>query len=145
MSFNVFIYFPLLQAALNKRAPIEEVELYFNLSEKVRHFTEDYFQLETPLYFSYTHLVCRSSIVGEFNRFNRLGAGGGGNNLVTRIRSLLGTELHVGPDFVTGFANPNIANNHLSLTPGSCLKSAYNVTIFILTKRTQYYKNFKRI
>ena len=54
------------------------MELYFNLSEKVRHFTEDYFQLETPLYFSYTHLVCRSSIVGEFNRFNRLGWGGGG-------------------------------------------------------------------
>ena len=49
------------------------MELYFNLSEKVRHFTEDYFQLETPLYFSYTHLVCRSSIVGEFNR---LGGGG---------------------------------------------------------------------
>ena len=79
MSSNVsVIYFPLLKAALNKRAPIEEVELYFNLSEKVRHFTEDYFQLETPLYFSYTHLVCRSSIVGEFNRFNRLVAGGGG-------------------------------------------------------------------
>lgn len=45
---------------------MEEVELYFNLSEKVRHFTEDYFQLETPLYFSYSHLVCRTSVIGEF-------------------------------------------------------------------------------
>ena len=45
---------------------MEEVELYFNLSEKVRHFTEDYFQLETPLYFSYSHLVCRTSVMGEF-------------------------------------------------------------------------------
>ena len=44
---------------------MEEVELYFNLSEKVRHFTEDYFQLETPLYFSYSHLVCRTSVMGE--------------------------------------------------------------------------------
>ena len=53
------------QAALNKRVPIEEVELYFNLSDKVRQFTEDYFQLETPLYFSYSHLVCRTSLIGK--------------------------------------------------------------------------------
>ena len=46
---------------------MEEVELYFKLSEKVRHFTEDYFQLDTPLYFSYSHLVCRTSVMGEFN------------------------------------------------------------------------------
>lgn len=26
---------------------------------------ESYFKLETPLYFSYTHLVCRSAIEGE--------------------------------------------------------------------------------
>ena len=45
---------------------MEEVELYFKLSEKVRHFTEDYFQLDTPLYFSYSHLVCRTSVMGEF-------------------------------------------------------------------------------
>ncbi|XP_078367038.1 prolyl 3-hydroxylase 1-like isoform X2 [Oculina patagonica] len=51
------------EAALNKKVPIEEVELYFNLSDKVRQFTEDYFQLETPLYFSYSHLVCRTSII----------------------------------------------------------------------------------
>lgn len=51
------------EAALSRKAPVEEVELYFNLSEKVRHFTEDYFQLETPLYFSYSHLVCRTSVM----------------------------------------------------------------------------------
>ena len=98
------------------------MELYFNLSEKVRHFTEDYFQLETPLYFSYTHLVCRSSIVGEFNRFYRL-VGGGGGGVRGRATSLPGYgHLQMELDFVTGFENPNIANNHLSLTTGSCLK-----------------------
>lgn len=51
------------EAALNGKASVEEVELYFKLSEKVRHFTEDYFQLDTPLYFSYSHLVCRTSVM----------------------------------------------------------------------------------
>ena len=59
---TLFIF---IQAALNKKVPIEEAELYFNLSDKVRQFTEDYFQLDTPLYFSYSHLVCRTSLLGK--------------------------------------------------------------------------------
>ncbi|XP_058946466.2 prolyl 3-hydroxylase 1 isoform X1 [Pocillopora verrucosa] len=51
------------KAARRKEVPLEEVELYFNLSDKVRQFTEDYFQLDTPLYFSYSHLVCRTSLM----------------------------------------------------------------------------------
>ena len=67
---HLYVVFTLRQAALDKRASIEEVELYFNLSEKVRHFTEDYFQLETPLYFSYSHLVCRTSVAGKFLNYS---------------------------------------------------------------------------
>lgn len=64
--FVIWIY----QAARRKEVPLEEVELYFNLSDKVRQFTEDYFQLDTPLYFSYSHLVCRTSLMGELNCFH---------------------------------------------------------------------------
>ena len=53
------------QATLENRATVEEVELYMNLSDKVRQFTEDYFMLTTPLYFSYSHLVCRTSLIGK--------------------------------------------------------------------------------
>uniref|UniRef100_A0A3B3QYU3 Prolyl 3-hydroxylase 1 n=1 Tax=Paramormyrops kingsleyae TaxID=1676925 RepID=A0A3B3QYU3_9TELE len=43
------------------KVPLKSAQLYFNLSEKVRKVVESYFRLETPLYFSYTHLVCRSA------------------------------------------------------------------------------------
>ncbi|KPP59953.1 hypothetical protein Z043_122083, partial [Scleropages formosus] len=44
------------------KVSLKSAHLYFNLSEKVRKVMESYFRLETPLYFSYTHLVCRSAI-----------------------------------------------------------------------------------
>uniref|UniRef100_A0A8C9QUA0 Prolyl 3-hydroxylase 1 n=1 Tax=Scleropages formosus TaxID=113540 RepID=A0A8C9QUA0_SCLFO len=47
------------------KVSLKSAHLYFNLSEKVRKVMESYFRLETPLYFSYTHLVCRSAIEGE--------------------------------------------------------------------------------
>ena len=40
---------------------LEEAELYANLSEKMRHFVEEYFHLKQPLYIAYTHLVCRTA------------------------------------------------------------------------------------
>uniref|UniRef100_A0A8C0GT44 procollagen-proline 3-dioxygenase n=2 Tax=Chelonoidis abingdonii TaxID=106734 RepID=A0A8C0GT44_CHEAB len=36
--------------------------LYYNVTEKVRRVMESYFRLDTPLYFSYSHLVCRTAI-----------------------------------------------------------------------------------
>ncbi|XP_023134292.2 prolyl 3-hydroxylase 1 [Amphiprion ocellaris] len=42
--------------------PLKSAGLFFNLSEKVRKVVESYFSLDTPLYFSYSHLVCRSAI-----------------------------------------------------------------------------------
>ncbi|KAE8298004.1 Prolyl 3-hydroxylase 1 [Larimichthys crocea] len=44
------------------KVPLKSARLFFDLSEKVRKILESYFRLETPLYFSYSHLVCRSAI-----------------------------------------------------------------------------------
>ncbi|KAI5622959.1 prolyl 3-hydroxylase 1 [Silurus asotus] len=42
--------------------PLKSARLFFDLSEKVRKVVESYFSLQSPLYFSYSHLVCRSAI-----------------------------------------------------------------------------------
>ncbi|KAJ3600248.1 hypothetical protein NHX12_031234 [Muraenolepis orangiensis] len=42
--------------------PLKSARLFFDMSEKVRQVLESYFHLETPLYFSYSHLVCRSAL-----------------------------------------------------------------------------------
>uniref|UniRef100_A0A673A5H5 procollagen-proline 3-dioxygenase n=1 Tax=Sphaeramia orbicularis TaxID=375764 RepID=A0A673A5H5_9TELE len=41
--------------------PLKSARLFFDLSEKVRKVLESYFRVDT-LYFSYSHLVCRSAI-----------------------------------------------------------------------------------
>lgn len=51
-----------LQLGQEGKVPLKSAQLFFNVSEKVRKMMEAYFHLETPLYFSYTHLVCRSAI-----------------------------------------------------------------------------------
>ncbi|KAK9528498.1 hypothetical protein VZT92_012652 [Zoarces viviparus] len=42
--------------------PLKSARLFFDLSEKVKKALESYFRLDAPLYFSYSHLVCRSAI-----------------------------------------------------------------------------------
>ncbi|XP_068567975.1 prolyl 3-hydroxylase 1 [Cebidichthys violaceus] len=42
--------------------PLKSARLFFDLSEKVKKTLESYFRLDAPLYFSYSHLVCRSAI-----------------------------------------------------------------------------------
>ncbi|XP_045931200.1 prolyl 3-hydroxylase 1 [Micropterus dolomieu] len=44
------------------KVPLKSARLFFDISEKVRKVLESYFRLGTPLYFSYSHLVCRSAI-----------------------------------------------------------------------------------
>ncbi|XP_041837682.1 prolyl 3-hydroxylase 1 [Melanotaenia boesemani] len=44
------------------KVPLKSARLFFDLGEKVRKVLESYFRLESPLYFSYSHLVCRSAI-----------------------------------------------------------------------------------
>ena len=45
--------------------PLKSARLFFDLSEKVRQILESYFRLDSALYFSYSHLVCRSAIDGK--------------------------------------------------------------------------------
>ncbi|XP_062846549.1 prolyl 3-hydroxylase 1-like, partial [Trichomycterus rosablanca] len=45
--------------------PLKSARLFFYISEKVRKVVESSFSLQTPLYFSYSHLVCRSAIEGK--------------------------------------------------------------------------------
>ncbi|XP_031320799.1 prolyl 3-hydroxylase 1 isoform X2 [Camelus dromedarius] len=44
------------------KVPLQSAHLYYNVTEKVRRVMESYFRLDTPLYFSYSHLVCRTAI-----------------------------------------------------------------------------------
>lgn len=44
------------------KVPLKSARLFFDLSEKVKKVLESYFRLDRPLYFSYSHLVCRSAI-----------------------------------------------------------------------------------
>ena len=41
------------------------MQSFLDLSEKSRLFVEKYFNLTRPLYFDFTHLVCRSAVDGE--------------------------------------------------------------------------------
>lgn len=47
------------------KVPLQSAHLYYNVTEKVRRVMESYFRLDTPLYFSYSHLVCRTAIEGR--------------------------------------------------------------------------------
>lgn len=44
------------------KVPLKSARLFYDLSDKVRKAVETYFHVKTPLYFSYSHLVCRSAI-----------------------------------------------------------------------------------
>ncbi|XP_032491468.1 prolyl 3-hydroxylase 1 isoform X3 [Phocoena sinus] len=41
---------------------LKSAHLYYNVTEKVRRVMASYFHLDSPLYFSYSHLVCRTAI-----------------------------------------------------------------------------------
>ena len=43
---------------------VDVLDLYLNLSEMGRDYLERYFNLKTELYFTYTHLVCRTALNG---------------------------------------------------------------------------------
>ncbi|KAM4704559.1 prolyl 3-hydroxylase 1 [Rhinophrynus dorsalis] len=44
------------------KVPLRSAHLYYTVTDKVRRLVESYFRLESPLYFSYSHLVCRTAI-----------------------------------------------------------------------------------
>ncbi|XP_075410928.1 prolyl 3-hydroxylase 1 [Tenrec ecaudatus] len=54
--------FRALKLGQEGKVPLQSAHLYYNVTEKVRRVMESYFRLDTPLYFSYSHLVCRTAI-----------------------------------------------------------------------------------
>ncbi|XP_051931067.1 prolyl 3-hydroxylase 1 [Hippocampus zosterae] len=54
-----------LKLAQEGKVSLKAVRLFFDVSEKVKKVLESYFSLSSPLYFSYSHLVCRSAIEGK--------------------------------------------------------------------------------
>ncbi|XP_042316887.1 prolyl 3-hydroxylase 2 [Sceloporus undulatus] len=54
------------------RVPLQSARLFYDVSEKARKIVESYFMLNSTLYFSYTHLVCRTALSGQQERRNDL-------------------------------------------------------------------------
>uniref|UniRef100_A0A7N4V071 procollagen-proline 3-dioxygenase n=1 Tax=Sarcophilus harrisii TaxID=9305 RepID=A0A7N4V071_SARHA len=47
------------------RVPLHSARLFYDVSEKARRIVQSYFMLNSTLYFSFTHLVCRTPFSGE--------------------------------------------------------------------------------
>ncbi|XP_078060394.1 prolyl 3-hydroxylase 2 [Mustelus asterias] len=54
------------------RIPLHRARLFYDVSEKARKIIQSYFMLNSTLYFSYTHLVCRIAIEGQQDNRNDL-------------------------------------------------------------------------
>ncbi|XP_041419194.1 prolyl 3-hydroxylase 2 isoform X2 [Xenopus laevis] len=54
------------------RVPMKSARLFYDVSEKARRIVQSYFMLNTTLYFSYTHLVCRTALQGQQDNRNDL-------------------------------------------------------------------------
>ncbi|XP_065310940.2 prolyl 3-hydroxylase 2-like [Dermacentor albipictus] len=57
-------------ALLTRNGSVDKqlAELFLGASERVRSYIESYFNLDSHLYFSYTHLVCRTAMAGASRR-----------------------------------------------------------------------------
>ncbi|XP_053432264.1 prolyl 3-hydroxylase 1 isoform X1 [Nycticebus coucang] len=60
--YGVTVFKALKQLGQEGKVPLQSAHLYYNVTEKVRRVIESYFRLDSPLYFSYSHLVCRTAI-----------------------------------------------------------------------------------
>nr|XP_020820376.1 prolyl 3-hydroxylase 2 [Phascolarctos cinereus] len=47
------------------RVPLKSARLFYDVSEKARKIVQSYFMLNSTLYFSFTHLVCRTPLSGS--------------------------------------------------------------------------------
>uniref|UniRef100_A0A7N6C1H6 procollagen-proline 3-dioxygenase n=1 Tax=Anabas testudineus TaxID=64144 RepID=A0A7N6C1H6_ANATE len=61
-----------LQYGYEGRVPMKSARLFYDTSERARRIIESYFQLNSTLHFSYTHLVCRTAITGQQDHRNDL-------------------------------------------------------------------------
>uniref|UniRef100_A0A8C5MMM8 Prolyl 3-hydroxylase 2 n=1 Tax=Leptobrachium leishanense TaxID=445787 RepID=A0A8C5MMM8_9ANUR len=51
---------------------MKSARLFYDVSEKARRIVQSYFMLNTTLYFSYSHLVCRTALQGQQDNRNDL-------------------------------------------------------------------------
>ena len=65
--WNVVYIYKLLCLQLVKLGTISEsaARLYLKVSESARNFLATYYNLRRPLYFQFTHLVCRTALQGK--------------------------------------------------------------------------------
>ncbi|XP_078725809.1 prolyl 3-hydroxylase 1 [Lampetra fluviatilis] len=63
--FDGITVYKALRFGQEGRIALKTARLFYDVSERVRSILESYFRLESPLYFSYTHLVCRTAIAGQ--------------------------------------------------------------------------------
>lgn len=61
-----FVLFFSSQFGYEGRVPLKSARLFYDISEKARKIVESYFMLNSTLYFSYTHMVCRTALSGRF-------------------------------------------------------------------------------
>uniref|UniRef100_G1R4S8 procollagen-proline 3-dioxygenase n=2 Tax=Nomascus leucogenys TaxID=61853 RepID=G1R4S8_NOMLE len=61
-----------LKSGYEGRVPLKSARLFYDISEKARRIVESYFMLNSTLYFSYTHMVCRTALSGQQDRRNDL-------------------------------------------------------------------------
>ncbi|XP_077440993.1 prolyl 3-hydroxylase 2 [Vanacampus margaritifer] len=61
-----------LQYGHEGRVTMKSARLFYDASEQVRRLVESYFMINTTLYFTYTHLVCRTAITGKQEHRNDL-------------------------------------------------------------------------
>ncbi|KAM5164074.1 prolyl 3-hydroxylase 2 isoform 2-T2 [Mantella aurantiaca] len=61
-----------LKFGFEGRVPMKSARLFYDVSEKARRIVQSYFMLNTTLYFSYTHLVCRTALQGQQDNRNDL-------------------------------------------------------------------------
>ncbi|CAH2247964.1 prolyl 3-hydroxylase 2 [Pelobates cultripes] len=52
--------------------PMKSARMFYDVSEKARRIVQSYFMLNTTLYFSYSHLVCRTALQGQQDNRNDL-------------------------------------------------------------------------
>ncbi|KAM4015403.1 prolyl 3-hydroxylase 1 [Anomaloglossus baeobatrachus] len=60
--FHGVTVYKALKLGQEGKVPLRSAHLFYNVTEKVRRVVESYFRLDSPLYFSYSHLVCRTAI-----------------------------------------------------------------------------------
>ncbi|XP_043917827.1 prolyl 3-hydroxylase 1 [Protopterus annectens] len=60
--FHGVTVYKALKLGQEGKVPQKSAWSYYNVTEKARKLVESYFRLENPLYFSYSHLVCRVAV-----------------------------------------------------------------------------------